>query len=116
MDKLAAGFSIASGLIGVWERSVASKTIKQLCGNPEAVASAYSLRNYGIAADLGGEAAYENLRSRAWQRGIRWQVTWSPNHMGSTQVWVLITQEWFLSVPYSPFPAYSFNGDQSESQ
>src|ERR1035438_1250426 len=30
-------------LIGVWERSRASKTIKQLCGNRDAVASAYSL-------------------------------------------------------------------------
>jgi len=33
-------------LIGVWERSRASKTIKQLCGNQDAVASAYSLFDY----------------------------------------------------------------------
>ena len=33
-------------LIGLWERSPASRTIKQLCGNPEAVASAYSLYDY----------------------------------------------------------------------
>jgi hypothetical protein len=45
-------------LIGVWERSRASKTIKQLCGNTDAVASAYSLFDYAIAEDLGGEAAY----------------------------------------------------------
>ena len=31
-------------------------------GNPEAVASAYSLFDYQIAADLGGEEAYRNLR------------------------------------------------------
>jgi hypothetical protein len=39
-------------LIGVWERSRASKTIKQLCGNQDAVASAYSLFDYKIAEDL----------------------------------------------------------------
>ncbi|HEU5196437.1 MAG TPA: alpha-amylase, partial [Methylomirabilota bacterium] len=36
------GFN-ALWLIGLWERSRASQRIKQLCGNPEAVASAYSL-------------------------------------------------------------------------
>ena len=36
-------------------------------GNPDAVASAYSLDDYRIADDLGGEAAYANLRDRAWR-------------------------------------------------
>ena len=58
------GFT-ALWLIGLWERSRASQRIKRLCGNPEAVASAYSLHDYDIAADLGGAAAYENLRDRA---------------------------------------------------
>src|ERR1019366_4817231 len=53
-------------LIGVWERSRASKTIKQLCGNQDAVASAYSLFNYTISEDLGGERAYNHLRDRAY--------------------------------------------------
>ena len=43
-------------LIGVWERSVASQTIKQLCGNQDAVASAYSLYGYDIAARSGRRA------------------------------------------------------------
>jgi hypothetical protein len=41
-------------LIGVWERSLASKRIKELLGDPDAVASAYSLFDYEIASDLGG--------------------------------------------------------------
>ena len=41
-------------LIGLWERSEASKRIKQLRGNLDAVASAYSLFDYEIADDLGG--------------------------------------------------------------
>ncbi len=36
-------------LIGLWERSPASERIKQLRGNPEAVASAYSLYHYDVA-------------------------------------------------------------------
>ena len=52
-------------LIGLWERSIASRTIKRLRGQGDAVASAYSLREYNIAEDLGGRPAYENLRDRA---------------------------------------------------
>ena len=51
-------------LIGLWERSKASATIKQLCGNPDAIASAYSLADYRIADELGGESPYQNLRDR----------------------------------------------------
>ncbi|MBA3945381.1 MAG: alpha-amylase [Herpetosiphonaceae bacterium] len=97
-------------LIGIWNRSVASQTIKRLCGNPEAVASAYSLLDYGIAEDLGGEAAYENLSHRAWRRGIRLASDMVPNHMGIDSRWVIEHPDWFISVPQPPFPSYSFNG------
>ncbi len=97
-------------LIGLWERSAASARIKQLCGNPEAIASAYSLSDYAIAADLGGENAYHNLRDRAWQRGIRLASDMVPNHMGVDSRWVVDHPDWFLSLDYSPYPAYSFNG------
>src|SRR4051812_14943395 len=76
-------------LIGLWERSYASKTIKQLTGNPDAVASAYSLLDYQIAADLGGTAAVDNLRRRAWDRGIRLASDMVPNHMGIDSYWVM---------------------------
>lgn len=110
LDKLARWGFNGLWLIGLWERSDASKRIKQLCGNPEAVASAYSLKNYSIAGDLGGEQAYENLRYRAAQRGIRLASDMVPNHMGIDSDWVFDHPEWFVSLPYSPFPAYSFNG------
>ena len=51
-------------LIGLWERSKASRRIKQICGNPEAAASAYSLYDYNIAANIGGWDALSNLRQR----------------------------------------------------
>ena len=97
-------------LIGLWERSKASARIKQLCGNPDAIASAYSLFSYGIAADLGGEEAYQALRDRAWRHGIRLASDMVPNHMGIDSPWVIDHPDWFLQLDYSPYPAYSFNG------
>ena len=79
-------------------------------GNPDAVASAYSLDDYRIADDLGGEAAYANLRDRAWARGIRLASDMVPNHMGIDSRWVIDHPEWFLSLPEPPFPAYTYTG------
>ncbi|MBN1895256.1 alpha-amylase [bacterium] len=97
-------------LIGLWERSKASQKIKQLCGNPEAVASAYSLYDYRIADDLGGEPAYQNLKERAWQRGIRLASDMVPNHMSIDSRWVVEHPDWFIGLDDSPFPSYSFSG------
>jgi len=97
-------------LIGLWERSRASESIKRRRGNPDAVASAYSLDDYRIADDLGGEQAYANLRDRAWARGIRLASDMVPNHMGIDSRWVIEHPDWFLSVKEPPYPAYTFNG------
>ncbi len=110
LDRLAKwGFS-GLWLIGLWERSRASRRIKQLCGNPEAVASAYSLFDYQIAEDLGGEEAFNNLKQRAWQRGIRMAGDMVPNHVGIDGKWVIEHPHWFVSLDYSPYPTYSFRG------
>ena len=103
------GFN-ALWLIGVWERSKASQLIKRLTGNPEAAASAYSLDDYTIARDLGGESAYINLRDRAALRGIRLASDMVPNHMGIDSRWVIQHPDWFVQLPYPPFPSYSFEG------
>jgi glycosidase len=110
LDTLARRGFTGLWLIGLWERSEASQRIKRLCGNPEAVSSAYSLFDYSIAADLGGEQAYLDLRKRAWRRGIRLASDMVPNHMAIDSKWVIEHPDWFLSLDYSPFPAYSFNG------
>lgn len=110
LDVLARWGFTGLWLIGLWERSEASKTIKQLRGNPDAVASAYSLMDYQIAQDLGGEQAYQNLRERAWKRGIRLASDMVPNHMGIDSRWVMEHPEWFVSLEYPPFPSYTFNG------
>ncbi len=111
LDRLAGwGFS-GLWLIGLWERSKASRKIKQIRGNPEAVASAYSLYDYIIAYDLGGEEAYQNLRERAWQRGIRLASDMVPNHMGIDSRWVIEQPHWFIQSPHPPFPSYRFTGE-----
>jgi glycosidase len=97
-------------LIGLWERSVASRTIKRLRGHHDAVASAYSLKRYDIAEDLGGNAAYEHLRNRCAHFGVRLASDMVPNHMGIDSDWVIEHPDWFLSRWESPFPSYSFNG------
>ncbi|MFH1475858.1 MAG: alpha-amylase family glycosyl hydrolase, partial [Chloroflexota bacterium] len=110
LDRLARWGFTGLWLIGLWERSQASQRIKQLRGNPDAVASAYSLRDYVIAEDLGGEAAWAVLRDRAWARGIRLASDMVPNHMGIDSRWVVEQPDWFLSRPDSPYPGYTFGG------
>jgi glycosidase len=97
-------------LIGVWERSPASRRIKQMMGNPEAVASAYSLLDYAIAEDLGGAAALENLRERALRRGIRLASDMVPNHMGIDSRWVIEHPDWFIGLDDPPYPVYRYTG------
>ena len=97
-------------LIGLWQRSEASKTIKHLCGNPDAVASAYSLKDYDISPDIGGWEAVENLRVRCRRRGIRLASDMVPNHTGIDGNWVYEHPDYFISQSYSPFPSYTYNG------
>jgi len=97
-------------LIGLWERSEASRRIKQIKGNPEAAASAYSLYDYVIASDLGGEEALHRLRGRCEKRGIRLAADVVPNHTGIDSRWIRRHPHWFIQSPYSPFPTYRFTG------
>jgi hypothetical protein len=110
LDRLANWGFTGLWMIGLWERSNASQRIKQLRGNPDAVASAYSLMDYQIAPDLGGDEAYRNLHARAWERGIRLASDMVPNHMGIDSHWVIQHPEWFVALNHPPFPAYSFEG------
>ena len=110
LDELARWGVTGLWLIGLWERSKASERIKRMRGNADAVASAYSLDDYRIAIDLGGEAAYADLRDRAWARGIRLASDMVPNHMGIDSRWVIEHPEWFLSLDEPPYPVYSFTG------
>lgn len=97
-------------LIGIWERSNASRKIKHILGNIDAVASAYSLYDYQIANDLGGEYAYNNLNERARRKGIRLASDMVPNHTGIFSKWVIERPDYFIQSGYPPFPNYRFSG------
>jgi len=109
IDELARRGFTALWLIGTWERSQASKTVKQWTGNPEAAASAYSLYDYDIAGELGGWGALTNLRERCMRRGIRLGSDMVPNHTGIDSKWIVEHPDRFLQLPYPPFPTYNYN-------
>ncbi|MDR3019818.1 MAG: alpha-amylase, partial [Treponema sp.] len=109
LDELARRGFTGLWLIGLWERSQASKTIKQWTGNPEAAASAYSLHDYDIAGELGGWGALNNLRERCMQRGIRLGSDMVPNHTGIDSRWIIEHPDRFLQLAYPPFPTYNYN-------
>ena len=111
LDLLAQWGFTALWLIGLWERSPASRKIKRMMGNPEAESSAYSLYDYTIANDLGGEEAYRQLAHRAWIRGIRLASDMVPNHVGIYSKWVVEHPDWFVQLDHPPFPSYQFTGE-----
>ena len=111
LDKLRDEGFTGLWLIGLWERSKASRRIKQICGNPEAAASAYSLFDYNIAGNIGGWDALSNLRQRCWQRGIRLASDMVPNHTGMDGDWVINHPDYFIQRRDNPFPQYSYNGE-----
>jgi hypothetical protein len=109
LDELSRRGFTGLWLIGLWERSKASRTIKQWTGNPEAAASAYSLHDYDIAGELGGWGALANLRERCMKRGIRLGSDMVPNHTGIDSRWMIEHPDRFLQLPYPPFPTYNYN-------
>jgi glycosidase len=109
LDELARRGFTGLWLIGLWERSNASKTIKQWTGNPEAAASAYSLYDYDIAGELGGWDALCRLRDRCIVRGIRLGSDMVPNHTGIDSRWMVEHPDRFLQLPYPPYPTYNYN-------
>jgi len=115
LDKLARWGVTGLWLIGIWERSPASQTIKRICGNPEAIASAYSLYGYAIAHDLGGWEALADLRERALKRGIRLASDMVPNHTGIYSRWIVEHPDWFVQLDYPPYPTYRFTGPDLSS-
>jgi glycosidase len=115
LDKLARWGFTGLWLIGIWERSPASQRIKHITGNQEAISSAYSLFDYVIANDLGGEWALNNLRQRCSERGIRLASDMVPNHTGLYSKWILEHPDWFIQLDYPPYPDYQFNGPDLSS-
>ena len=97
-------------LIGVWERSRASKTIKQLCGNampwPQPTrSSTTALPTIWAASRPTSTCATAPITTASASPATWCPTTWASIRPGSSSI-----PEWFISRWDSPYPAYSFNG------
>jgi glycosidase len=102
-------------LIGIWQRSFASRKIKSRNGDKQAIASAYSLDSYRIADELGGDPSWQNLTERAQKYGIRLGCDMVPNHTGIDSDWIVHHPDWFLQVESPPYHSYYFTGENLSS-
>lgn len=97
-------------LVGVWCRSEASRRIKNALGNPNALASAYSIFDYEIDPSLGGKTALKILKDKANRLGIHLGADVIPNHTAIDSRWLQNNPDWFISSTLPPYPAYSYQG------
>jgi ADP-glucose type glycogen/starch synthase len=115
LDELVASGFTSLWLIGIWQRSKASLKVKQLCGQMQVAASAYAIDDYRIAADIGGDAAFDNLHGRCRARGIDLACDVVTNHTGIESALMREHPDWFIQQPHPPYPGYRFTGpDLSE--
>lgn len=97
-------------LVGLWERSHASEVLARAAGRADAAASAYAVRNYEIAAALGGWEALDALAGRCRDLGLTLGCDLVPNHTAIDADWVIDRPELFVQLPRPPFPNYRFTG------
>jgi hypothetical protein len=95
-------------LVGVWQRSPASKKIKHLYGFDQLIASAYSILDYKIAEDLGGESALEKLKTRAQKKGIYLACDMVPNHTAIDSPWLIKHPDWYINSKSKPVDSWMF--------
>ncbi len=101
------GFT-ALWLIGIWQRSPASARIKQLYGRSETIASGYSILEYHVACELGGDEALHALEKTAEDHGIRLACDLVPNHTGLDAPWLLDHPDWYIHSEINPKADFSF--------
>lgn len=110
LDQLATSGFTSLWLIGIWHRSQASLKVKNLCGQVQVAASAYAIDDYRIAADLGGDEAFDNLHGRCQQRGINLACDVVTNHTGIESALLRDHPDWFVQLSHPPYPGYQFSG------
>ncbi len=102
-------------LVGVWQRSPASKKIKRLYGYDQLIASAYSIYDYKISKNLGGDSAYLKLKRRALKKGIYLACDMVPNHTALDSPWLINHPEYYIHTAVKPHPAWKFESPDLSS-
>jgi 4-alpha-glucanotransferase len=97
-------------LVGLWQRSAASARIKSLTGGKN-YASAYSVFDYRVADEWGGEEALARFHDLCTRHGIRLGCDMVPNHTGIDSRLLREHPEWFMQAEFLPFPNYRFEGE-----
>lgn len=96
--------------IGIWQRSLASKTIKRLKGmGDDKEASAYSISSYNISSDLGGWEDFYKLKERGSSIGLQIACDMVPNHTSIDSDLVFNHPDYFIYTRELPFSTYTFN-------
>jgi len=95
-------------LIGIWERSCASKKIKQLYGFENVTASAYSIFEYKITESLGGRGSFIKFRERAHAHGFKLGCDMVPNHTGLDSPWLAEHPQWYIAADQNPSQNFTF--------
>lgn len=94
-------------LMGIWEESPYSKMYNQYWGlkdnegvkgydNQYRVASAFSMIDYRVNPDLGGESSILKLRQRLQNQGMKLMLDFVPNHMAMDNVYLWQHPEYFM--------------------
>ena len=96
-------------LIGIWERSQASRKIKSLYGFENAAASAYSIISYTIAESLGGRKSFLKFRDNAHAAGLKIGCDIVPNHTGLDSPWLARHPDWYIQAENNPSQDFVFN-------
>jgi glycosidase len=102
-------------LIGIWDRSPASKIIKKLYGKQDSIASAYSIYEYRISDILGGNTAFNNFKKNAHKTGIKLGCDIVPNHTGIDAPWVINHPDWYIQAESNPSPNFEYDSPDISS-
>lgn len=101
-------------LMGVWERSPAGIAVSNVHADLQAefrrvlpdyrpkdnLGSAYCVRDYVVAAELGGPSALAHARDELNARGLRLVLDFVPNHVAIDHPWGLQHPEYFIRGSY----------------
>ncbi|MGZ9089503.1 MAG: alpha-amylase family glycosyl hydrolase, partial [Rhodoplanes sp.] len=101
-------------LMGVWERSPAGVAVANASAELQAefrhvlpdyrpednLGSAYCVRDYVVAAHLGGPDALAQARAELNARGLRLVLDFVPNHVAMDRPWALQHPEYFIRGSY----------------
>ena len=102
-------------LVGVWQRSPASKKIKHLYGYDQLIASAYSIQDYKISKELGGESAFNRLKARALKKGIYLACDMVPNHTAIDSPWLIKYPDLYINTVINPSSTWKFESPDLSS-